>query len=257
MTRDPEEETREKRKRRMRKDKKNPKPLRRKQAAEDSDVSSSDKEDAHAEEALAVSVSHLGAKAATKKGKPGSEALDNSLFAFASLSSSAEAKDSLEGQANSPPSHEDGGNLSDDSEEVTPISRPLSPSQYFGSLMKHSGSREKLLAQAATEPAKNSGSLSLSLSPTLPLQQGSTTDKEEETDSDVDRWVRNQQRLRPPPTDETGKPAGSPKTPAGSSSSSSFGSVDKQATARQVAAELIRHGDLSPSSSLVSIGKHG
>ncbi len=147
---------------------------------------------------------------------------------------------------------EDRGNLSDDCEEVTPISMPLSPSQYFGSLMKHSGSREKLLAQAAVEPAKNSGSSPLSLSPTLPLQQDSTTDKEGETDSDVDRWVRSQQRLRPPPTDEAGKPAGSPKPPAGSSSSSSLSSVNKQATARQVAAELIRHGDLSLSSSLVS-----
>jgi hypothetical protein len=118
--------------------------------------------------------------------------------------------------------------------------------------MKHSGSREKLFAQTATEAAKNSGSTSLSLSPALPLQQGSTTDKEGETDSEVDHWVRNQQRLRPPPTDERGEPAGSPKTPAGSSSSSSFSSVNKQATARQVAAELIRHGDISLSAPLLS-----
>jgi hypothetical protein len=117
-----------KEKEKMRKDKKDPKPLRRKQAAEDSDTSSSDKENTHAEEALAVSVSHLGEKAATKKGNPGSEALDNSLFAFVSLSSSTEAKDSLNGQENSPSSHkgdEDGGSLSDDSEEVIPTSRPL------------------------------------------------------------------------------------------------------------------------------------
>jgi hypothetical protein len=116
-------------KEKKRKDKEKPKPLRRKPAVEDLDSSSSDKEDTHPDEALAVSVSHLGGKAATKKGNPGSEALDNSLFAFVSLSSSAEAKDSLNGQENSLPSHkgdEDGGSLSDDSEEVIPISRPLS-----------------------------------------------------------------------------------------------------------------------------------
>jgi hypothetical protein len=154
-------------KEKKRKDKKNPKPLRRKRAAEDSDASSSDKEDTHEEEALAVSVSHLGGKPATKKGSPGSAALDSSLFASVSLTLPAEAKDSLDGQTNSPPSHadsEDGGNLSDDSEEVTPISRPLSPSQYFGSLMKYSGSREKLLAQAAAEPASKELGLYLSFS---------------------------------------------------------------------------------------------
>jgi hypothetical protein len=111
-----------------------------------------------------------------------------------------------------------------DSDKVIPISRPLSPSQYLGSLMKHSGSREKLFAQAATEPPEKFSSTSLSLSPTLTLQQGSTTDNEGETDSEVDHWVRNQQRLRPPPTGETEIPAGSPKTPAGSSSSSSSSS---------------------------------
>jgi hypothetical protein len=47
MTPDPEE------KKKKRKDKKNAKPLRRKPAAEDSDTSSSDKDDTHAEEALA------------------------------------------------------------------------------------------------------------------------------------------------------------------------------------------------------------
>jgi hypothetical protein len=97
MTRDPEE-TREKEKKR--KDKKNPKLLRRKQAAEDTDASSSDKEDMHAEEALAISVYHLGAKTATNQAKPGNKALDNSLSAFAFLPSSA--KDSLDGQMNSP-----------------------------------------------------------------------------------------------------------------------------------------------------------
>jgi hypothetical protein len=50
---------------------------------------------------------------------------------------------------------EDGGTLSDDSEEVTPISSLLSPSQYVGTLMKPSGSRDKLFATAATvSPAK-------------------------------------------------------------------------------------------------------
>jgi hypothetical protein len=188
-----------------RRDKKNHKPLRRKQAVEDTDASSSDKEDTHAEKALAVSVSHLGAMTATNKAKPGGKALDNSLSAFASLSSSAEAKDNpLDGQMNNPPSRKedaDGGSLSDNSEEVTPIPRPISPSQYFGSLMENSGSREKLFALAATASPANFSSTSLSLSPTLPLRQDSTTDKERETDSDVDRWVRNQQRLRPPPTD--------------------------------------------------------
>jgi hypothetical protein len=102
------------------------------------------------------------------------------------LSSSSEAKDSSNGEKNSSLSHkeeEGSGSLSDDSDEVIPISRPLSPSQYLGSLMKHSGSREKLFAQAATEPPENLGSTSLSLSPTLPLEQGSTTNKEGETDS--------------------------------------------------------------------------
>jgi hypothetical protein len=234
-------------KEKKRKDKKDPKPLRRKQAA---DASSSDKEDIHADEALAVSVSHLGAK-------PGSKALDNSLSAFASLPSSAEAKESLDGKKNSsvslsPEDSEGSGNLSDDCEEVNPTPRPLSPSQYFGSLMKPSGSREKLFALAATASPASLGSTSLSLSTTFPLRQDSTTDKEEETDSDGDRWVGNQQRLRPPPADESGKSAGSPKTPAGSSSSSSLSSASKQETARQVAAELIRLGDTSLSAPLFS-----
>jgi hypothetical protein len=63
--------------------------------------------------------------------------------------------------------------------------------------MKPSGSREKLFALAATASPANLGSASLSLSTTLPLRQDSTTDKEGETDSDDDRWVRSQQRLRP------------------------------------------------------------
>jgi hypothetical protein len=244
-------------KEKKRKDKKDPKHLRRKHAADDADASSSDKEDAQAEEALAVSVPHLGAK-------PGRKALDNSLSALASLPSLAEAKDSLDGKMNSSLSHgdsEDSGNLSGDCEEVTPIPRPLSPSQYFGSLMKHSGSREKLLSLAATASPSSLGSTPLSLSTTLPLRQDSTTGKEEVTDSDLDRWVRGQnewaqQRLRRTPTVEAGKPTGSPKPPAGSSSFPPLSSVDKQATARQVAAELIRQEDLSLSSSLVSASRN-
>ena len=53
---------------------------------------------------------------------------------------------------------------------------------------------------------------------------------------------------------EAGKSAGSPKPPAGSSSSSSF---SKQATARQVAAELIRLGDTSLSVPLLSASGTG
>jgi hypothetical protein len=86
------------------------------------------------------SISHLGAK-------PGSKAMDISLSAFASLPSLAEAKDLSDKKTSSSLSQEDSedsGNLSDGSEEVTPISRPLSPSQYFGSLMKPSGSRKNL-----------------------------------------------------------------------------------------------------------------
>ena len=62
---------------------------------------------------------------------PGGEALDNSLSSFASLSSSAEAKDSSNGEKNSSPSYkeeEDGGSLSDDSDEVIPILAPLAKS---------------------------------------------------------------------------------------------------------------------------------
>jgi hypothetical protein len=74
-----------KEKEKKRKDKKNSKPLRRKPSAADSDTSSSDKDDTHAEKALAISVSHIGGKAVTRKGNPSSEALDNSLSSFVSL----------------------------------------------------------------------------------------------------------------------------------------------------------------------------
>jgi hypothetical protein len=151
---------------------------------------------------------------------------------------------------------ENSGNLSDGSDEETPISRPLSPSQYFGSLMKPSGSREKLFALAATASPASVGSTSFSLSTTLPLRQDTATDMEGDTDSDIDRCGRGQnewaqQRLKRTPTVEAGKSAGSPNFPAGSSSfPPPLGSVDKQATARQVAAELIRQKDLSLSAPL-------
>jgi hypothetical protein len=85
-------------KEKKRKDKKNSKPLHRKPSTVDSDTSSSDKDDTHAEEALAISVSQTGGMAATRKGNSGSEALDSFLSFFASLSSSAEAKESSNGE---------------------------------------------------------------------------------------------------------------------------------------------------------------
>ncbi len=77
------------------------------------------------------------------------------------------------------------------------------------------------------------------------------------TDSDIEQGMRGQeewgrQRKKRTPAVEAGKSAGSPKPPAGSSSSSSSSSVSKQATARQVAAELIRLGDTSLSAPLLS-----
>jgi hypothetical protein len=106
--------------------------LRKELPAEEAEATSSDVDGMHSEEALAISISLLGAKA-------GSEAMETSLSAFSSLSSTAEAKDSSEEKKDSSLSQEDskdGGNLSDDSEEVTSISRPQSPSQYVGSLKK-------------------------------------------------------------------------------------------------------------------------
>ncbi len=100
---------------------------------------------------------------------------------------------------------------------------------------------------------ENLSSTSLSLPPTLPLQQDSTTDKEAETGEEVDLWVKNAMRFGPPITiSEEGKPTGSSKASAGSTSSSSAVSGSKQATARQVAAELIRQGDLSLSAPFFS-----
>jgi hypothetical protein len=221
-----------KEKEKKRKDKKDPKPLRKELPAEKAEATSSDVDGAHSEEALAISVSLLGAK-------PGGKAMEDSLSAFAS--SSDEKKNSSLSHEDS----EDSGNLSDGSEEVKPISRPLLPSQYFGSLMKTSGSKEQLSALAATESPADLGSTSLPLShyPPYPTHQGTT-------DSDIERWMRGQeewgrQRKSRTPAVEAGKPAGGPKPPAGSSSPSSSSSVSKQATARQVAAELIRLGDTS------------
>jgi hypothetical protein len=72
-------------KEKKRKYKKSSKPLRRKPSTADSETSSSDKDDTHIEEALAISVSQIGGMAATKKGTPGSKALDNSLSFLSSL----------------------------------------------------------------------------------------------------------------------------------------------------------------------------
>ena len=129
-----------KEKEKKRKDKKDPKPLHKELPAEEAEAASIDVDGIHSEEALAFSVSLLDAK-------PSSKAMEISLSAFASLSSAAEAKDSSEEKRNrslSQGDNEDCGNLLDDSEEVTPISRPLSPSQYVGSLMKPSGSQTQL-----------------------------------------------------------------------------------------------------------------
>jgi hypothetical protein len=171
-----------KEKEKKRKDKKDPKPLHKELPAEEAKATSSDVDGMHSEEALAISVSLLGAK-------PNGKAMENSLSpAFASLSSAAEAKDSSEEKRNrslSQGDNEDCGNLLDDSEEVTPISRPLSPSQYVGSLMKPSGSREKLFAPAATASPANLGSTSLPLSHLQPCPTHKDT-----TDSDIEQWIR-------------------------------------------------------------------
>jgi hypothetical protein len=111
--------------------------------------------------------------------------------------------------------------------------------------MKRSGSKDKLLGQAVTAQLENSSFTSLSLSPTPSLLQDEAIAKENEVDDEVDIWVKNAMRLGPSSTGEAGKSTDSPKAPAGSSSSSSFIYVCKQATQRQVALELIRRGDLS------------
>jgi hypothetical protein len=118
--------------------------------------------------------------------------------------------------------------------------------------MKPSGSREKLFAQAATASPANLGSTPPPLSHLQPCPKHKDT-----TDSDVEKWMREieewgRQRKSRIVNVEAGKSAGSSKPPAGSSSSSSSSSFSKQATARQVAAELIRLGDTSLSAPLLS-----
>ena len=145
----------EKEKKKNRKDRTDPVPLLKELPAEEAEATSTDVDGNHSEDALAISVSLLGAK-------PSSKAMDFSLSAFASLSSTAEAKDSLEDEGGNSLSLEDSEDGNDGSEEVTPISRPLSPSQYVGTLMKASGSRDKLFATAATAPLAALGSTRLS-----------------------------------------------------------------------------------------------
>ncbi len=160
-----------------------------------------------------------------------------SLSAFASLSFAAEGKDSLEEERSNSLSQEDskdGGTLSDGSEEVTPISRPLSPSQYVGTLMRPSGSRDKLFATAATASSAKSDSTSLPLAHFV--VQGRKESDNVQSEKGLQEW--SNQRKSKIVNVEAGKSAGSPKPPAGSSSSSSSSVVSKQATARQVAAEF-------------------
>jgi hypothetical protein len=128
--------------------------------------------------------------------------------------------------------------------------------------MKPSGSRDKLFATAATTPPAKLGSTSLPLAH-LHLQP---CPKQDASDSDIMQWMGGQEkwgrqaaakRTQRAPAVEAGKSAGSPKPPAGSSSSSSSSSGSKQATARQLAAELIRLGDTSPSAPLLSASGTG
>ena len=79
----------EKEKKRNRKDRIDPIPLLKELPAEEAEAASIDVDGIYSEEALAFSVSLLGAK-------PSSKAMENSLSVFASLSSAAEAKDSSE-----------------------------------------------------------------------------------------------------------------------------------------------------------------
>ncbi len=78
-----------KEKEKKRKDRKDPIPLLKELPAEEAEATSTDVDGNHSEDALAISVSLLGAK-------PSSKAMDFSFSAFASLSSAAEGKDSLE-----------------------------------------------------------------------------------------------------------------------------------------------------------------
>jgi hypothetical protein len=238
-----------KEKEKKRKDRKDPLPLLKELPAEEAEATSTDVDGNHSEDALAIYVSLLGAKTSSK-------AMENSLSAFASLSSAAEGKDSPEEKRSNSLSledSEDDGTLSDDNEEVAPISRSLSPSQYVGTLMKPSGSRDKLFATAATVSSAKLDSASLPLSHFV-VQDG--------IEKDSVQWQkglqeRSNQRKGKIVNVEAGKSAGSPKPLAGSSSSSSSSSVSKQATARQVAAELIRIGNTSLSAPLLSASGTG
>jgi hypothetical protein len=238
-----------KEKEKKRKDRKDPIPLLKELPAEEAEATSTDVDGNHSEDALAISVFFLGAK-------PSSKAMETSLSAFASLSSAAEGKDSSEEKRSNSLSQEDsedGGTLSDDSEEVTSISRPLSPSQYVGTLMKPSGSRDKLFATAATvSPAKLDSTYLLL--PHFDVQGGMESDSAQWQKGLLDRSNQRKSKIV---NVEAGKSAGGPKPPAGSSSSSSSSSVSKQATARHVAAELIRLGDTSLSAPLLSASGTG
>jgi hypothetical protein len=138
--------------------------LYKKPPSEDLDSISSD-----ADEAVALYFSLTALERAVERNKALSEAaLDNSLSSFASLPSLAEPKGSSKGNRNNSLSSivdEDGSNLLDGSEEVNPL-RSLSPSQFVGSLMKRSGSKEKLLVQTALAPT-GTWALPLSFFPQL------------------------------------------------------------------------------------------
>jgi hypothetical protein len=115
--------------------------------------------------------------------------------------------------------------------------------------MKRSGSKlidkERLHGNATIAQQEDLRSTPFFLALTLPLLQDQEVTKEKEASEDIDLWVKNAMRLGSSSTGEAGKSTGSPKAPAGFSFSSSSAPCTRQATARQVAAELIRRGDLS------------
>jgi hypothetical protein len=112
--------------------------------------------------------------------------------------------------------------------------------------MNRSGSRERLHGNAANAQQEDSASTSPSLAPTLPLLQGKEEVQEiVETSQDDNLWVENAMKLCPSTTVKARKSTGSPTAPAGSSSSSSSAAGNGQATALDIAAELIRRGDIS------------
>ncbi len=177
-----------KEKEKKRKDRRDPIPLLKELPAEEAEATSTDVDGNHSEDALAISVSLLGAK-------PSSKAMESSLSAFASLSSAAEGKDSLEDEKSnsfSQEDSEDGGTLSDGSEEVTPISRPLSPSQYVGTLMKPSGSRDKLFPTAATASSAKLDSTSLPLAHIV--VQGRKESDGEQSEKGLPGWSNQEEQ---------------------------------------------------------------